>query len=234
MSPCSTLSLNRLEEWDGIDTLIITAGVSALQPLMTVAGVTASKDGASLQHATADAINHAVGVAKAAIDGNFFGPYIAAITFVRFHVLWSAFIIQEFSRYLSSRPAPRRHLFFSSQVQQQSYLPQHAPSTPPPNQLPYCCFRPFQSSTPASHSRSSFLEQSRVTSALPQSIRRSTPHLSYTKLIRTSTACDAGRWRHAVSRLLIVKRRRLLCPCTCDLRMCCIGSGPPMWSGEQG
>jgi hypothetical protein len=50
---------------------------------MTVAGVTISKDGPSPAHAPADAINHAVGVAKAALDGNFFGPYISAITFVR-------------------------------------------------------------------------------------------------------------------------------------------------------
>ena len=74
-------------EWNGIDTLIITAGVSALQPLMTVAGVAASNDGASPLHATVEGINHAVGVAKAALDGNFFGPYIAAITFVRFYIL---------------------------------------------------------------------------------------------------------------------------------------------------
>ena len=75
-----------MSEWDGIDTLIITAGVSALQPLMTVAGVTASKDGLSPPHATAEAINHAVDVAKAALGGNFFGPYVAAITFVRLHL----------------------------------------------------------------------------------------------------------------------------------------------------
>ncbi|KAG0703439.1 hypothetical protein DFH29DRAFT_916352 [Suillus ampliporus] len=71
-----------IKEWDGIDTLIITAGVSALQPLMSVAGVTASKDGLSLPHATAEAMDHAVGIAKAALDGNFFGPYIAAIAFI--------------------------------------------------------------------------------------------------------------------------------------------------------
>lgn len=65
-----------IKEWNGIDTLIITAGVSALQPLMTVAGVTASKDGLSLPHATAEATNHAVSVAKTAINGNFLGPYI--------------------------------------------------------------------------------------------------------------------------------------------------------------
>jgi hypothetical protein len=78
--------LKRQAEWDGVDTLIIAAGVSALQPLMTVAGVTTSNDGRSPPHATADGINHAVGVAKAALDGNFFGPYIAAITFVRSYV----------------------------------------------------------------------------------------------------------------------------------------------------
>jgi hypothetical protein len=75
-----------VSEWDGIDTLIITAGVSALQPLMSVAGVTASKDGPSLPHATTEGINYAVSVAKAALDGNFFGPYVAAITFVRSHL----------------------------------------------------------------------------------------------------------------------------------------------------
>ena len=103
---------------------------------MTVAGVAASNHGASPLHATVEGINHAVGVAKAALDGNFFGPYIAAITFVRFYILGSAFTTQESSRFPSSRPAPHHPLFFSSQVQQRSYPHQRAPSTHPPNQPP--------------------------------------------------------------------------------------------------
>ncbi|KAG2065963.1 NAD(P)-binding protein [Suillus decipiens] len=105
-----------IKEWDGIDTLIITAGVSALQPLMTVAGVTASKDGSlSPPHATAEATNYAVGVAKAAIDGNFFGPYVAAITFIP--LLTSCSIspsILLLSSLAAVIPAPTRALYAST------------------------------------------------------------------------------------------------------------------------
>ncbi|KAG1865642.1 hypothetical protein C8R48DRAFT_772638 [Suillus tomentosus] len=104
-----------IKEWDGIDTLIITAGVSALQPLMTVAGVTSSKDGLSPPHATAEAIHHAVSVAKAATNGNFFGPYIAAITFIP---LLTSCSISPSILLLSSAaaiiPAPTRTLYAST------------------------------------------------------------------------------------------------------------------------
>ncbi|KAG1852445.1 hypothetical protein DFJ58DRAFT_791043 [Suillus subalutaceus] len=104
-----------IKEWDGIDTLIITAGVSALQPLMTVAGVTASKDGLSPPHATAEAINHAVGVAQAAINGNFFGPYIAAITFIPLLTSCSTSpSILLLSSVAAIIPAPTRTLYAST------------------------------------------------------------------------------------------------------------------------
>lgn len=104
-----------IKEWNGIDTLIITAGVSALQPLMTVAGVTASKDGLSLPHATAEATNHAVSVAKTAINGNFLGPYIAAITFIPLLTTCSASpSILLLSSVAAIIPAPTRTLYAST------------------------------------------------------------------------------------------------------------------------
>lgn len=106
-----------IKEWGGIDTLIITAGVSALQPLMAVAGVTASKDGLSPLHASAEAINHAVGVAKAAIDGNFFGPYIAAITFIPLLTSCSTSpSILLLSSVAAIIPAPTRTLYASTKA----------------------------------------------------------------------------------------------------------------------
>ncbi|KAG1741818.1 uncharacterized protein EDB91DRAFT_1129532 [Suillus paluster] len=101
-----------IKEWDGIDTLIITAGVSALQPLMSVAGVTASE---SPPHATAEAIGHAVGVAKAALDGNFFGPYIAAITFIPLLTTCSTSpSVLLLSSVAAIIPAPTRTLYAST------------------------------------------------------------------------------------------------------------------------
>ncbi|KAF8168547.1 hypothetical protein B0H34DRAFT_793129 [Crassisporium funariophilum] len=67
-------------KWKGLDTLIVAAGVSALQPLMTVAGVEA-KSGV-LEHATIEGIQRAADVSAAAIRGNYTGPLVAAVTFV--------------------------------------------------------------------------------------------------------------------------------------------------------
>lgn len=69
--------------WHGLDTLILTAGVSALQPLMSVAGVDMSAPDIVGSQASPEGIQHAVSAATAAVNGNFIGPYIAAISFVR-------------------------------------------------------------------------------------------------------------------------------------------------------
>lgn len=74
-------------EWKGVDTVIVAAGVSALQPLMAVAGVEA--DGSTKftpAQATKDGIQEAVDITNAATRGNYVGPLVAAITFVRFHL----------------------------------------------------------------------------------------------------------------------------------------------------
>ncbi|KAF9221279.1 NAD(P)-binding protein [Gyrodon lividus] len=70
------------EAWNGLDTLIFTAGVSALQPLMSVAGVDMLTPGVIGSQANAEGIQHAVNAATAAVSGNFIGPYVAAITFI--------------------------------------------------------------------------------------------------------------------------------------------------------
>lgn len=69
--------------WHGVDTLILTAGVSALQPLMSVAGVDMSASDIAGSQASPEGIQHAVDTATAAVHGNFIGPYVAATSFVR-------------------------------------------------------------------------------------------------------------------------------------------------------
>jgi NAD(P)-dependent dehydrogenase (short-subunit alcohol dehydrogenase family) len=72
-----------LVEWRGVDTIIVAAGVSALQPLMAVAGVKADGTKFTPQQATKDGIREAVNVTTAATRSNYLGPLVAAITFVR-------------------------------------------------------------------------------------------------------------------------------------------------------
>ena len=78
--------------WGGLDTHVIAAGVSALQPLMAVAGVEVER-GVSLKDASSEGIQHTADVALAAIRGNYIGPLIAAIAFVNI----------TFTRYLNTQ-----------------------------------------------------------------------------------------------------------------------------------
>ncbi|KAG6823859.1 hypothetical protein H0H93_002925, partial [Arthromyces matolae] len=70
--------------WQGVDTLIVAAGVSALQPLMAVAGVEADASGTSFtpSQASLEGIQRAVDVSSAATRGNYTGPLVAAVTFI--------------------------------------------------------------------------------------------------------------------------------------------------------
>ncbi|KAI5989468.1 hypothetical protein EDC04DRAFT_2588347 [Pisolithus marmoratus] len=68
--------------WSGLDTLVITAGVSALQPLMSVAGVKMSTPDIVGSQASPEGIQHAVDAAQAAVNGNYLGPLITAVTFI--------------------------------------------------------------------------------------------------------------------------------------------------------
>ncbi|KAJ7447569.1 hypothetical protein B0H11DRAFT_365760 [Mycena galericulata] len=58
-------------QWGGIDTMIVAAGVSALRPLLEIAGA-GDKEG----------IQHVVDIAALATRGNYVGPLVAAVTFI--------------------------------------------------------------------------------------------------------------------------------------------------------
>lgn len=64
--------------WAGLDTVHVCAGVSALQPVMALTGEETSGGDAG-----ADGVRRAVDIAGRAIKGNFEGPLVAAVTFVR-------------------------------------------------------------------------------------------------------------------------------------------------------
>ncbi|KAG5337174.1 Dehydrogenase/reductase SDR family protein 7-like [Termitomyces sp. T112] len=72
------------KEWQGVDTLIVAAGVSALQPLMAIAGIEADPSGTSFtpSQASINGIERAAEISAAATRGNYTGPLIAAVTFI--------------------------------------------------------------------------------------------------------------------------------------------------------
>ncbi|KAK6201816.1 hypothetical protein LQW54_009311 [Pestalotiopsis sp. IQ-011] len=65
-----------LDQWQGLDTLHICAGVSALQPIMALTGAQPGGD------ATASGIETAAGIAGRATQGNFNGPLVSALAFI--------------------------------------------------------------------------------------------------------------------------------------------------------
>jgi hypothetical protein len=66
--------------------MIVAAGVSALRPLLDLAGVETGAEGST--QATAAGIQRTVDIAGAAMNGNYVGPLIAAVTLVRpYHIL---------------------------------------------------------------------------------------------------------------------------------------------------
>jgi hypothetical protein len=68
--------------WGGLDTLVVSAGVSALQPLLAVAGADCKGSALTPMHTTLEGIQKTSDVSLAAIKGNYTGPLIAAVTFV--------------------------------------------------------------------------------------------------------------------------------------------------------
>ncbi|OTA58940.1 short chain dehydrogenase [Hypoxylon sp. EC38] len=67
-----------LGKWHGLDTLCVCAGVSAVQPVMKLAGVDVGQD----DDANGAGIQHAVDIAARATQGNVYGPLVAALTFI--------------------------------------------------------------------------------------------------------------------------------------------------------
>jgi len=81
-SSLSSLQTDTPVEWQRMDTLIVAAGVSALQPLLAIAGVETEGAKTSLSLTTREGIQRAVDSSSAAMRGNYTGPLIAAVTFV--------------------------------------------------------------------------------------------------------------------------------------------------------
>uniref|UniRef100_A0A0W0F8D4 NAD(P)-binding protein n=1 Tax=Moniliophthora roreri TaxID=221103 RepID=A0A0W0F8D4_MONRR len=61
----------------GIDTIIVAAGVSATRPLLSIADVDSPT-----ANATQAGVERAVTAASAAVQGNYIGPLVAAVTFI--------------------------------------------------------------------------------------------------------------------------------------------------------
>lgn len=67
-------------EWHGLDTLIVSAGVSALRPVLEIAGA----EGPSVTQPGLDGVRRVEDVALAAVKGNYLGPLLSAVTMVCF------------------------------------------------------------------------------------------------------------------------------------------------------
>ncbi|PPR06550.1 hypothetical protein CVT26_000728 [Gymnopilus dilepis] len=139
-------------EWGGLDTLVVSAGVSALQPLMAVAGVEV-KRGETMQEASQEGIQRAAEIAGAAVQGNYIGPLVAAVSFVR--IFTPSFVIPTEIPLLSNTskapsivlinslasviPAPTRTLYASTKAA--SLLLYQALSIEHPN-ITFTCVMP--------------------------------------------------------------------------------------------
>ncbi|KAI1427930.1 short-chain dehydrogenase [Xylaria sp. FL1777] len=66
-----------LQQWDGLDTMHVCAGVSAVQPVMALTGIKSSTEDPDVA-----GVQHAIDIVGRATQGNFFGPLIAAITLI--------------------------------------------------------------------------------------------------------------------------------------------------------
>ncbi|KAI9451540.1 hypothetical protein F5148DRAFT_986460 [Russula earlei] len=101
------------EKWHGLDTLIIAAGVSALRPVLEIAGV----EGPSVTLPALDDVRRAEGVALAAIRGNYLGPLLSVVTMIPFMRSTSASpSVLLISSLGAAIPAPTRAIYGSSKA----------------------------------------------------------------------------------------------------------------------
>ncbi|EIW86126.1 NAD(P)-binding protein [Coniophora puteana RWD-64-598 SS2] len=105
------------EEWQGLDTVIITAGVSALRPMMSNAGVEMDPRHPPKSQATAEGLTHAISVSNAAITGNFTGPLVSALSLIPLLTLTSRSpSILLLSSAAAVIPAPTRALYAATKA----------------------------------------------------------------------------------------------------------------------
>jgi len=79
-----TISFVLVVEWGGVDTLVIAAGVSSVQPLLALAGVDANSTVGSPEGGppSAEGVQNVKDVAAKAMHGNFVGPMTSCVTFI--------------------------------------------------------------------------------------------------------------------------------------------------------
>ncbi|KIP08558.1 hypothetical protein PHLGIDRAFT_23479 [Phlebiopsis gigantea 11061_1 CR5-6] len=63
--------------WGGVDTVVVTAGVSSLMPLLEVAGVHSPGE-----EPTVEGVQRTLDVSNAALRGNFSGPLVSAVALI--------------------------------------------------------------------------------------------------------------------------------------------------------
>ncbi|KAI1212108.1 NAD(P)-binding protein [Annulohypoxylon truncatum] len=102
-----------IAKWGGLDTLYVCAGVSAVQPVMSLAGVGPGE----IDDAGDAGIRHAVDIAARATQGNVYGPLVAALTFIpmllRTSVSPSILLISSIAALV---PAPTRALYAATKA----------------------------------------------------------------------------------------------------------------------
>lgn len=107
-----TLRSQLLRQWDGLDTLHVCAGVSAVQPVIVLTGAQSDDEDPA-----AAGVERAAGIAGRAAQGNFFGPLIAAMTFVPMLKRTSASpAILLVSSIAAVVPAPTRALYAATKA----------------------------------------------------------------------------------------------------------------------
>jgi hypothetical protein len=84
-------------EWHGLDTLIVAAGVSALRPVLEIAGV----EGPSVTRPSLDDVRRVEDVAMAAIKGNYLGPLLSVVTMVCLRILLTSLLSVDRPRHRS-------------------------------------------------------------------------------------------------------------------------------------
>ncbi|KAH8978392.1 hypothetical protein EDB92DRAFT_1790224 [Lactarius akahatsu] len=105
---------NKIEEkWHGLDTLVVSAGVSALRPVLEIAGVSR----VSAAQPSADGVQRVADVALAAIKGNYIGPLLSVVTMIPLMKSTSASpSVLLVSSLGAAIPAPTRAIYGSSKA----------------------------------------------------------------------------------------------------------------------
>ncbi|KIY47210.1 NAD(P)-binding protein [Fistulina hepatica ATCC 64428] len=111
------------DKWNGLDTLVVAAGVSATLPLLSIVGIDVSRDmqgdrriftPASI---SAQNVTHVAGVAEKALHSNYIGPLVSAVTYIPLMSRTSAApAIQLIASLGAVTPAPTRSIYGSTKA----------------------------------------------------------------------------------------------------------------------